>query len=380
MKYSLLLKNGRLLNPKRKIDRIADIVVLNGKICYPAEGEVVEAAKTVDVSGCLVVPGLIDIHAHLDYLGTASGMPVDLPNIPNGVTAVLDAGSTGVSTYRYLAKALETCETKTKFMLNVSASGIIMANQFPESVDPAVWNIDMFDKAFAAYADRIPALKIRISKKVVGELGLEPLKKAISLSERYHVPVCVHTTNPPASMSEVADLFRPGDIFTHMYHGSGMTCLENGRVAEGYWRAKERGVIFDTACGQGNLSLVVAKEAIAQGFLPDSISTDLNIYNWNHDFVFSLPAVMSKFLALGMKVSDVIDCVTEAPAIQWGEADNMGCLLPGTVADISVLKLADRKMKYQDKYGNVVYGDKAFIPEMTIIGGKTVYQSMELHP
>ena len=89
---------------------------------------------------------------------------------------------------------------------------------------------------------------------------------------------------------------------------------------------------------------------------------------------------MSKFLALGMEVQDVIDCVTEAPAVQWGESENMGCLLPETTADITVLRLVDREMKFQDKYGNILQGHQMFVPEMTIIGGKVGYQSMEFHP
>lgn len=379
MVYDLLLKNGHLLNPGRGIDRVGDLAVSEGKLVYPA-GDDIRAKKTVDVTGCFVLPGLIDIHAHLNYLGAASGMPADLACIPAGVTAVLDAGSTGVSNAPSLAKRLRECEVKTKFMLNVSATGIIMANQFPESVDPSVWDVGLFDAIFSTYGDRIPALKIRISKSVVREMGLEPLKKAIELSERYGVPVCVHTTNPPVSMGEVASVLRKGDILTHLYHGSGMTCITEGKVAAGYWEARKRGVLFDTACGQGNLSLTVAGEAIAQGFRPDTISTDLNIYNWNHDFVFSLPVMMAKFLALGMSLDEVVDCVTEAPARQWGAAGDMGCLLEGTSADITVLKQIKRSMHYADKYGNQITGDTALIPMMTVINGRTRYQATELHP
>ena len=378
MNCDLLLKNGRLFNPKRSVDRIADLAVVNGKLHF--SDEPLAAASTIDVNNCLVVPGLIDIHTHLNYQGAASGMPADLPNIPFGVTASLDAGSAGVANVRSLAKRLAISEIKSKFMLNVSASGIIMANQFPESVDPSDWDIGLFDEVFAEYKDRIPALKIRISKNVVGDLGLEPLKKTLNLAERYGVRVCVHTTNPPCSMSEVAMTLRPGDILTHMYHGSGRTCLEDGKVAEGFWEARKRGVLFDTACGKGNLSLAVAKEAIAQGFLPDTISTDLNIYNWNHPFVYGLPAMMSKFIALGMRLEDVVDCVTENAAVQWGESDNMGCLCEGTCADITVLKLIERPMQYEDKFANTLKGDLALIPLLTVINGKVKYRSMELHP
>lgn len=380
MDCNLLLKNGRLFNPKRGIDRVADLAIRDGKILPTETGERYTAKKTVDVKGCLVVPGLIDIHTHLNYLGTASGMPPDLSNIPSGVTAALDAGSTGVSNVPALANMLEDCEVRTKFMLNVSAGGIIMANQFAECIDPSVWNKALFDDILAAYGDRIPALKIRISRKVVGELGLEPLKKAVELAERYGLPVCVHTTDPPVPMGQVAEILRPGDIFTHIYHGAGLTCLEDGKVSESLWNAKKRGVIFDTACGQGNLSLATAREAIAQGFLPDSISTDLNIYNWNHDYVFSLPAMISKFLALGMSLSEVINCVTEAPALQWGEGDNLGCLLPGTAADLTVLRIVERELTFRDKYGNVLHGTQMAVPEMTVIAGKVRYQSMALHP
>lgn len=153
--------------------------------------------RIIDVSGCMVIPGIIDIHTHLNYKGNASGMMVDLPNLSTGVTAAADAGSTGVSNCAALADALMDCQTKTKFMLNVSASGIIMANQFPESVDPSKWDLGLFDEAFAEYHDRIMALKIRVSKGVVKELGLDPLKKALKLAERYQTRVVVHTTNLP---------------------------------------------------------------------------------------------------------------------------------------------------------------------------------------
>lgn len=378
MKYDIILKNGRLYNPLRGIDRIGDLAIYNGKI-MPSADERFSAKRIIDVSGCMVIPGIIDIHTHLNYKGNASGMMVDLPNLSTGVTAAADAGSTGVSNCAALADALMDCQTKTKFMLNVSASGIIMANQFPESVDPSKWDLGLFDEAFAEYHDRIMALKIRVSKGVVKELGLDPLKKALKLAERYQTRVVVHTTNPP-SMGDIASLLREGDILTHMYHGSGSTCIDNGSVCRAFWEARKHGVIFDTACGQGNLSLPIARKAIQEGFYPDSISTDLNIYNWCHPFVYNMPAMMSKFLALGMELSSVINAVTEAPSAQWGSSGNMGCLLPDSVADISVLKLESRKVVFRDKFGNRLEGTHLFIPYLTMVDGKILYQSTLLHP
>lgn len=378
MKCDLLLKNGHIMNPKRGIDYVGDLAVKDGKII--SAQNIDGAKKTVDVKGKMVVPGLIDIHTHINFRGGYTSMPVDPISIPTGVTASVDAGSTGVSNCPSLFHALHGSITKTKIMLNVAACGIIMASQFAEPLDPSIWDIGLFDDIFARYGQQIIGLKLRLSRSVAGKLELEPLKKAVELAGRYGTRVIVHTTNPPESLGALADILRSGDVLTHMYQGAGSTCIENGKVIDQYWAARERGVLFDAAPGQGNFSLPIAKQAIKEGFLPDSISTDLNINNMYHPYVYNMPAVMSKFLALGMKVDDVIDCATEGPAVQWGGEGQLGCLVEGTPADITVLDLKEASPLFQDKYGNQVRGSQIFVPEMTVIDGKVWYQSMELHP
>lgn len=378
VKIDLLLKNGHIFNPKRGIDYVGDLAVNRGKIVPKPED--CQAKKVVDVKGMLVVPGLMDVHAHINFRGGYTSMPPDIACLSTGVTACVDAGSTGVSNCPALVHSFHNHLTREKFMLNVSACGIIMASQFAEPLDPGLWDIGLFDEIFAEYGDSIFGLKLRLSKNVVGEQGMFPLKKAVELAGRYRTKVVVHCTNPPAPMSEVVDILRCGDVLTHMYHGAGDTCLEHGHVCEGYWRARERGVLFDTAPGQGNFSLAVAEQAIQEGFLPDSISTDLNINNWNHPLVYNLPAVMSKFLALGMGVDQVVDCATEGAAVQWGSEGELGCLLENTAADLTVLELQQHAVTFTDKYGNKRVGEQMFVPHMTVVGGKVWYQSMALHP
>lgn len=305
-------------------------------------------------------------------------MPVDIVNIPNSVTATADAGSTGVSNYRGLLDYLSTCETKTKIMLNVSACGIIMPTQFGEPVDPALWDVGLFDEAFAECGEKLIGLKIRISRDIVGELGLTPLKKAVELAERYQTRVIVHPTNPPATMEEIVSILRTGDVLTHVYHGEGNSILDGEKVLDAIWEARARGVLFDCANGKANTKLTVVRQALKNNFLPDTISTDLTLTSWKNPWIFSLPVVMSKYMALGLTLEEVILCTTANAAEQLGMAGDWGTLQEGSSADISILELKDRISCYPDRYGDFTEGHRMLMPRGTVIDGSALYVSAEL--
>lgn len=375
-----IIKNGRILDPASGIDTFGDVVISGRNIERLVPGgvkEPIEADQNIDASGMLVVPGLIDVHMHINYMGQANGAPADLTCIPNGVTAAIDAGSTGVSNYRACIQSLSRCDTKTKIMLNVSACGIIMPTWFPEPVDPVKWDTDYFDEAFALYGKDIVGLKLRISKNVVGDLGTKPLEAALKLAERYDTRLIVHSTDPVIEMGLLASILRPGDVITHIHQGKGETIIKDGRVDVRIIEAQKRGVIMDCSNGKFNVSLNVAKQAIEEGFLPDTISTDLNVTNWRSPWVFSLPIIMSKYLALGVPLSKVIECTTAAAAIQFGEVGNLGTLSEGTTADITILELKEKSVEYRDIWGGRVKGNHLLIPRGTILNGKTVYLSNE---
>lgn len=375
--YDLLIKNGHILDPVSNIDLIGDIAVLNGLITK-VDQQISEPAKTViDAANALVTAGWIDVHAHVYEYGTPNGMPMDLGAIPMGVTAMVDAGSSGVANYRMLLKELERSKTRSKIMLNVSACGIVMPSQFPEPLDPECWDMRLFEDAFAQYGDRIMGLKLRVSKGVVKELGLEPLRKAVETADHLGTRVVAHVTDGPTSMSEISDVLRGGDVFCHVYHGTGNTIINGGGVIEsGIWKARERGVIFDAAAGRGNFSQAVARSAIEQGFLPDTISTDITLQNWHNTLAGSLPIVMSKYLQLGMDVSQIIERVTSEPAKQFG-IKGLGVLEVGTPADITIANLKAVNIVYADKFGNKVTCDQVFEPKATIINGEIQYRAVD---
>lgn len=377
MMTDLLIKGGRIYDPGQKMDFIGDIRIFRGKIAAMGTELGDEAERTVDARGFYVLPGLIDVHTHINWCGNYIGMPADLACIPSGVTATIDAGSTGVSNYRALLRYIETCEVKAKIMLHASASGQIMSKQFSENIDPGVWNCDLFERAFEQYGDRIAGIKLRVSKDVVNDLGLRPLEAAIRLAERLNTRVCIHPTDPPVSMGALASCLREGDVMCHMYHGEGHTIWEDGAVVPEVQAAQRRGVIFDVSQGQGNFSLQVAADAIRCGFLPDTISTDLNIENWNHPLDFSLLMTMSKLMALGMKFADVVTRVTAAAAELYGMPGEMGILKVGTGADLTIVSLEKQQTEFTDKYQNKVRGEQILKPMATIIDGKLLYCSTD---
>lgn len=380
MKVDLIIRNGHILDPAAGIDLHGSVVVHKKKIIKLAENaaEGFQAEKEIDAGGRMVIPGLIDAHTHINYLGQANGALPDLLCIPNGVTAAIDAGSTGVSNYKRFLRDLAGQEIKTKIMLNVSACGIIMPTWFPEPLNPDCWDTEWFDEAFEDYGDKITGLKIRISKNVIGDLGIRPLEAALKLAKHCRTRVIVHLTDPILPIGELADMMRPGDILTHIHQGKGETILKNGVIDHRVLDAQRRGVIMDCANGKFNVSLAVARRAIQEGFLPDSISSDLNVTNWYSPWVFSLPIIMSKYLALGMTVSQIIERTTAAPALQMGCEGNLGTLREGTAADITILELKEKKSEFKDILGESIQGSHLFVPAAAIVDGKIRYLSSEL--
>lgn len=375
MNADLLIQNGCVVDPSRGINRV-ETVAIKGKRIIPYE-QGMTAAHTINAEGCFVTPGLIDSHAHIFERGTDSGIAPDLSMLPQGVTTVVDAGSAGVSTYRSFLDRLALCRIKTKFYLHISPTGQV-THQYPESLRPDRWNISKFEEAVEICGNRMLGLKLRISRNVVGSDGLYHLKKAVELGERLGRRVVVHVTDPAATQAEVAALLRPGDVFCHVYHGRGHTILENGVIPQAIWDARERGVIFDCCHGSINFNFDVAEAALAQGFPPDVITSDMNSVTWCKPPLFHLTTVMSKFLMMGMPLEDVISCVTHAPAKLIGEEAQLGTLRPDTCADIALLKLVQQPTRFIDAEGNQRQGRQLLRTMATILDGVLVYRAQDL--
>ncbi len=378
MKVDLLIKNGRVIDPSTGTNGIKDIAVVGKKLADIETAPEVEAKQEIDASGLLVVPGLVDAHCHLNYLGSAGGLPADAALLPMGVTAAADAGSTGVSNCRMLFHQLGFQKLKTRVYLNVSAGGQIMSSHFPESMDYSKWDDELFSAAIEDGGGKVVGFKIRTSRKVVGDRGMKPMEAALSLARRFHMPLVVHPTDPPVGVGTLASMLERGDILCHIYNGQGKTAVEGDGLSPGVSEAHDAGVIYDVAHGRGNFSYEVAETALALGLYPDMISTDMSAANWNQQPLLGLPAVMSKFLGLGLPLEAVVKCATQAPAKALGMEGEWGTLRPGTCADIALLELKPAKGMFCDCSGAKRRADQILTAKATVLDGQIVYRCADV--
>jgi dihydroorotase len=221
--------------------------------------------------------------------------------------------------------------------------------------------------------------KVRMSAGVLDpfRLTLEPLVEALGLGEELHLPVVVHVNDPNVDTAEIAALLRPGDVFCHVYAGEQENILDdNNKIKPEIRRARERGVIFDACNGRRNFLFSVANPAMNQGFYPDVVSSDVNVSCSYVHPVVSLPRLLSKYLALGMGFYDVIDTATIAPA-QWLRDKNLASLQEGTVADIALFKIVEKKVQYFDFINAAIEGNQVLVPQLTIKSGIIAYSQSD---
>jgi predicted amidohydrolase len=343
-----------------------------------APGDVVETAKIIDANGCLVLPGLIDYHAHVFHGGTEIGIHADSALLPQGVTTAVDQGSAGVGNGdSFFHSIVNQSQIRIFSHLHVSPVGLT-CTRCPEPVDPQCFDLERVRSLFEKYPGRLLGLKLRQSKNVVGDLGLKPLAATVQMADAIGCRVVVHTTDPPGEMPDLAAMLRPGDVFTHVYHGTGNTILDSQKkVHRGIQEARKRGVLFDTADGRIHYAFSTAKAALADGFEPDIISSDVTRASLFERSVFGLPFIMSKYLNLGVPLPTVVKACTVTPAALVGMQGKLGTLAPGAYADIAIFQLRDMSLELRDSFGEVLTYSKVLVPKMTILNGKVVYRDIE---
>ena len=373
--YDLLLQNGHVVDAKNHLSAVRDVAIRDGKIAAVEEHiDPAKALKTVDASGLYVTPGLVDIHVHVyastgeahSYAGDNSVFP-DGFTLRNGVTTVADAGSSGARNFEdFKEHIIDRSKTRVLAFLNIVGAGM-RGPKFENNLS------DMDPNVAADMAKRHPGLIVGIKTAHYAGPEWTPVEHAVEAGKMANIPVMVDFgTNWPQRPISVllTQKLRPGDIYTHCYSGL-RDELVNGKVNPGMWEGRKRGVIFDVGHGGGSFAWRVAVPAIQQGFLPDSISTDLHISSMNSGMKDMLN-VMSKFLALGLSTDDVITRSTWNPAREIHH-EELGNLSVGSIADVSVLRVAQGDFGFTDMYGAKMRGDRKFICEMTVKGGKIVY-------
>ena len=375
----LLLKNGHVLDPCNQINQVTDVLVDGGRIVRV--GPVSEQAdNTIDASGCYVTPGLIDHHCHL-YPLARIGLPAEAVCFASGVTTAVDAGSTGCATYPEHRPFIQRAKLGIKAYLNVCSTGL---SSLPvlEDVDPAHWDEGRICSCLEAYRGELLGLKLRTSAPIVKELGYAPLRATVELAERLGVGVMVHCTNPPGEMSELLNILRPGDVMTHMYMNQGSAIVENRAVKDCVLRARERGVVFEAADARAHFGLDVAQTAIAAGFWPDILATDITALSmYLRPTAFNLAMQIAKYKALGIPFEVLIRLCTQAPAAHMGMLDTIGSLTVGHAADVAVFRPLHRENIFGDRpYGTenqkTTMGETVYEPVLTLKDGDMVYRSV----
>jgi dihydroorotase len=371
--YDLLLKGGHLIDPKNGISARRDVAIAGGKIAAVAENIPAERArKVVDVGSLYVVPGLVDIHVHVfagegpAYTGENSVFPDD-HTFRSGVTTVVDAGSSGWRSFPdFKRRTINRSRTRVLSLLNIVGKGMGGA------VEQDTSDMDPKKTAEVALANKEYVVGIKTAHYAGPDWTA--VDRAVEAGKIANMPVMVDFGNfrPERPYQElVLKHLRPGDISTHMYLGAVPMLDDGGRVLPYLFEARKRGVIFDVGHGGGSFLFRQAVPAIRQGFVPDSISTDLHIGSMNAGMKDMLN-VMSKFLNMGLSLDDVIRMSSWNPARQI-KREELGHLSVGAIADVAVLRLASGDFGFVDVYGARLRGSKKLVAELTLKDGRVVW-------
>ena len=374
--YDLLLKGGHVIDAKNNIDAVRDVAVKDGKIAaVSANIDAKQSAKTLDVTGLYVTPGLVDMHVHVFHTSLVPGawagdnsVQPDLISFRTGVTTMVDSGSAGYRNFaQFRATVIDRSQTRVLAFVNIAGYGM-MTNLVEQDTT------DMLPKATAEVATKNRDVVVGIKTAHYEKPDWTSVDRALEAAKLAGIPVMVdfgffRPERPYWQL--VTQRLRPGDISTHMFRGPVPWINDNGKVYPYLFEARRRGVKFDVGHGGGSFVMRNAVPAIQQGFWPDTISTDLHGGSMNAGMM-DMPSLMSKILAIGMPLKEVIARSTWAPAQTIGHPE-LGHLTVGATADIAAFRLLDGDYQFRDEKDGAVKGKQRLVPELTVLGGKVVW-------
>ena len=366
--YDLVIRGGRVIDPAQRIDRRSDVAIRDGKI-VALRREIPASAGTdsIDASGKLVVPGLIDIHLH------ARDAELPPPEIlSTGVTTMVDAGSKGADNFDQILDIARRAPNRLRVLLNIARLGNNPGGrgEFLDGLEQA--DVEKASRTIADNRDWIVGVKARLSKGIAADRDRDVLELALRVAKPARVPVMIHVGNTATPLPQLIEMLRPGDIVTHMYAPENGILDASGRVLPQVRAARQRGVLFDFGNGLNeHWSWDVAQRGLDQGFAPDTISSDLNVPGRTAQ-VFDLPNVLSKFLLLGMPLDEVIARVTSRAAKVFAPLNDYGTLRVGAAADVAVLELTEGAFEFLDNYKATRPGERRLVTRAVVFGGKRV--------
>jgi dihydroorotase len=374
--HDLVLTNGRILDPGSGRDFRGDVAFSNGRIAAigPSLSEIGHR-QAIDVNGAIIAPGLIDIHTHVYWGATYLSVDADVVARAGATTTLVDAGSSGAATFAGFRRFIvDQAQPRVLAFLNISQPGL-----FCYGINMMVAEADDFRllsaKAAFEVADQnrdvIVGIKVRLGATESGALSLGALDVALEAADWLGLPVMAHVELPPPRLGNILERLREGDILTHCCRPRPNSATDRfGQVKEEVLQARERGVVFDLGHGRSSFNFEVASQMLAAGFPPDVISTDIHFANVNGP-VHNLLVTMSKFLCLGMPLTDVLARVTSSAARAIGRPE-LGKLEAGSPGDAVILEVEQGSFPYHDSTGRSITGTERFVCRGRVIGGKLV--------
>ncbi len=365
--YDIVVSGGRVIDPARGLDQIADVAIAGGRIAAVGPRLSATAAATrIDASGKLVVPGLIDIHTH------AVREPDDAALcLADGVTTLVDAGSRGSDRIDEAIEVAKAAPNRMRLLINISRTGNDQQNG--ELRDLGKVDVDATRKAIVRHRDYVVGIKVRVSDFVAGKNDLQALKLAQSVAGPLGIPIMVHMGQSVSPLPGLLAVLKRGDIVTHIYspppHG---IFDQSDRLLPAVIDARKRGIWFDVGNGLNkHITWDVAERATKAGIWPDTISTDW-VPAGRADQIFNLGTVMSKFLMLGMPLEEVIACVTSNAARAMPAFKGLGTLGGGDPADVAVMDLQQGRFEFVDNDHRTRIGTQKLATVAVVRAGKVL--------
>ena len=372
--YDLLIKGGVIIDSAQGIHAVNDVAVEKGTIVRVAPIiPVDEARQVIEVQGKVVTAGLIDIHTHVYHGVSANGVQADIGGVRAGVTTMVDAGSAGCDTFGgFPSHIIPNNQTEIICFLHICRTGLATS---PDIFSPASIDLDKTIQVASENRDIISGIKARMVSPALEIMGMEMPRLAKRAAKEAGVKLMVHIGDTekrydPNVIRQLLPIMEEGDIVTHLFTANPGGVLDaDGKLVPEAKEAEDRGVWLDTAHGRMNFSFDIGERILDQGITPHCISTDLTLPG-RQLTVHSMTEMMSRFLAMGFTMDQVVTMSTLNPAKALGLDGRLGSLEVGKQADISVLELREGDWELYDVLGTSRKVDKAVLPVLTVKKGQ----------